>query len=117
MTHLEYFQLSSDLQQLLKKIPLHWGAVQNDALDCKIKMFQIKTFSDLEVQIENLLEDHKNYFRRRWFLWKCAQCDEYIFCTNQNVIPNPNSRDQAYDIEFNGKIGRASCRERVSRLV
>lgn len=101
MIFLEYLQLSSDLQQLLKIIPLHWGAIQNDALDCKIKMFQIKSFADLEIQIENLSEGHKNYFRRRWFLWKCAQCDEYIFCTNQNVNPNLNCKSQDYDIEFN----------------
>jgi hypothetical protein len=102
MTHREYFQLSSDLQQLLKTIPLHWGAIQNDGIDCKIKMFQIKSFAELEKQIQNLTEENKNYLRRRWFLWKCAQCDEYIFCTNQNVTPNPNSKDQGYDITFNG---------------
>ena len=102
MTHREYFQLSSDLQQLLKTIPLHWGAIQNDGIDCKINMFQIKTFAELENQIQNLTEENKNYLRRRWFLWKCAQCDEYIFCTNQNVTPNPNSKDQGYDITFNG---------------
>ncbi len=102
MTHQEYLKLSADLQQLLKAIPLHWGAIQNDGMDCKIKMFQINSFAELENQIQNLLEDEKNYFRRRWFLWKCAQCDEHIFCRKQNVKPNPNSKDQGYDIEFNG---------------
>ncbi len=102
MTHQEYHQLSSDLQQLVKKIPLHWGAIQNDRTDFKMNMFQIHSFAELEIQIQNLSEEDKNYFRRRWFLWKCAQCDEYLFCTNQNVKPNPNTKDQAYDIEFNG---------------
>lgn len=102
MTHPEYLQLSSDLQQLLKTIPLHWGEIQNDGMDCKIKMFQIHSFADLEIQIQSLSEEDKNYFRRRWFLWKCAQCDEYLFCTNQNVTPNPNPKDQDYDIEFHG---------------
>lgn len=101
MTHQEYLQLSSDLQQLVKNIPLHWGAIQNDGMDSKIKMFQINSFTALENTIQNLSEANKNYFRRRWFLWKCAQCDEYIFCMNNNVTPNPNPRDQAYDIEFN----------------
>jgi len=102
MTHPEYLQLSTDLQQLLKTIPLHWGAIQNDVMDCKMDMFQVNTFAELEIRIQNLPEDDKNYFRRRWFLWKCAQCDEYIFCTNHNVTQYPNSKDQAYDIEFNG---------------
>ena len=100
MTHQEFQRLSSDLQQLVKIIPLHWGAIQNDKKDIKIDMFQIHSFANLEDQIKDLFENDKNYFRRRWFLWKCAQCDEYIFCMNTNVLPNPNSRDQAYDIEF-----------------
>lgn len=102
MKHPEYLQLSSDLQLLLKTIPIHWGAIQNDGMDCKIKMFQIHSFTDLEIEIQNLSEEDKNYFRRRWFLWKCAQCDEYLFCANVNVAPNPNAKDQGYDIEFNG---------------
>jgi hypothetical protein len=102
MTHPEYLQLSADLQQLLKTIPLHWGEIQNDGMDCKIMMFQIHSFAELEIQIQSLSEEDKNYFRRRWFLWKCAQCDEHIFCANQNVTPNPNPKDQDYDIEFNG---------------
>ena len=102
MKHQEYLQLSTDLQQLAKTIPLHWGVIQNDVMDRKMDMFQIKSFAELERQIEELLEDDKNYFRRRWFLWKCAQCDEHIFCVNNNVTANPNSKDQAFDIEFNG---------------
>jgi len=102
MTHQEYLQLSSDLQELVKIIPLHWGTIQNDRTDSKMNMFQINSFAELENRIQDFADNDKNYFRRRWFLWKCAQCDEYIFCTNSNVSPNPNSRDQAYDIEFNG---------------
>jgi hypothetical protein len=102
MTHQEYLQLSADLQQLLKTIPLHWGAIQNDGMDCKIKMFQINSFAELEIRIQDLPEEDKNYFRRRWFLWKCAQCDEYLFGLNHNVTPNPNPKGQDYDIEFNG---------------
>lgn len=102
MTHQEYLQLSSDLQQLVKTIPLNWGAIQNDGTDHKVDMFQIYSFAELEIGIKDLSNDDKNYFRRRWFLWKCAQCDEYIFCINDNVLPNPNARDQEYDVEFNG---------------
>jgi len=101
MTTTEYLQLSTDLQQLARIIPLHWGSIQNDGTDKKINMFQIHSFTDLEVQISALRDDAKNYLRRRWFLWKCAQCDEHIFCMNNNVTANPNPRDQAYDIEFN----------------
>ena len=101
MTQNEYIKLSNDLQQLAKIIPLQWGNIQNDGTDNQINMFQIHSFEELETQISSLSDNSKNYFRRRWFLWKCAQCDEYIFCTNTNVTPNPNTRDQGYDIEFN----------------
>jgi hypothetical protein len=101
MTHIEYQKLANDLQQLAKIIPLQWGNIQNDGTDKQINMFQILSFEELEKQIANLSDNSKNYFRRRWFLWKCAQCDEHIFCINNNVIPNSNPRDQGYDIEFN----------------
>lgn len=102
MTQQEYLKLSNDLQELARIIPLNWGCIQNDDYDKEIEMFQIHSFSELEAQIIHLNEKAKNYFRRRWFLWKCAQCDEHIFCRNVNTKPNPNAKDQAYDIEFNG---------------
>ena len=101
MTPNKFQQLSKDLQSLVKIIPLNWGAVQNDSTDCQINMFKIDTFSELEQQIASLTEASKSYFRRRWFLWKNAQCDEYLFCLNKNVIQNPNAKDQSYDLEFN----------------
>ena len=101
MTQNEYIKLSNELQQLARIIPLQWGNIQNDGADKQINMFQIHSYEELENEIANLSDNSKNYFRRRWFLWKCAQCDEHIFCMNDNVSPNPNSRDQGYDIEFN----------------
>ena len=101
MTQDNYVNLSKDLQKLAKIIPLQWGNIQNDHLDNKIDMFRINNFNELERQISNLCDNSKNYFRRRWFLWKCAQCDEHIFSMNNNVKQNPNAKDQSYDIEFN----------------
>lgn len=100
MTVQEYLILSSDLQQLAKIIPLHWGAIQNNTADGQIDMFSIDSFEALEKAIICLPDASKIYFRRRWFLWKCAQCDEYIFCSNVDVTANPNSKDQDYDVEF-----------------
>lgn len=97
----EYEKLAKDLQDLARIIPLRWGNIQNDRIDRKINMFNIHSFSELENAINHLEEFSKTYYRRRWFLWKCAQCDEYLFYRNNNVKPNPNPRDQSYDIEFN----------------
>lgn len=100
MTENEYLKLSRELKELAKNIPLKWGNIQNDRTDKQLKLFEINSYDELETRLVNLNDSSKIYFRRRWFLWKCAQCDEYIFCLNNNVKPNPNPRDQAYDIEF-----------------
>lgn len=101
MTKNQFEQLANDLQHLQRTIPVHWGCIQNNGTDNKINMFQISSFNALEKEIANLSENDKKYHRRRWFLWKCAQCDEHLFAMNSNVLQNPNTRDQNYDIEFN----------------
>lgn len=102
MSESEFNILSCDLTNLLHNIPLKWGGVQNNNMDDKIHMFQIGSYEQLEREIRGLSEFERAYFRRRWFLWKCSQCDEYLFATNQNVTPNPNKYDKKYDIEING---------------
>ncbi len=101
MTIEEFNILSKDLQNIVKSIPLHWGQTQNNNTDSQINMFAIKTYNELEAAVVSLSEEKKNYFKRRWFLWQCSKCDEFLFCLNENVKPNPNKRDQSYDIEFN----------------
>ena len=101
MTNTEFAQLSEDLQSLVKMVPSNWGFVQNDQLDSQIDLFNIHNFSELERHLTALSDESKNYFRRRWFIWKNAQCDEHLFCTNANVTANRNPKDQTYDIEFN----------------
>lgn len=92
------------MRSLARIIPLHWGAVQNNLFDSNINMFEIDSFEQLEYEIKNLSPELQNYFRRRWYLWKCAKCDEYLFNLNPNVEPNPNPRDQKYDIMFDGEV-------------
>lgn len=102
MNEQSFLQLSNELRTLARKIPLHWGNVQNDRTDDIINMFDIDSYSKLEMALTNLPEEQKNYLRRRWYLWKCSQCDEYLFCVNDNVDKNPNPYDKAYDIRING---------------
>ena len=42
--------------------------------------------------------------KRKWYLDKCARCDEYLFGLNPNVTPNPNPYDKRFDLTFEGKI-------------
>lgn len=104
MNEYEFRQLSGDLHRLAVKIPLHWGNVQNNKTDDKINMFKINSYSELELALEQLSEEQKNYLRRRWYLWKCSQCDEYLFYVNGNVEKNPNQYDKSYDVRINGHI-------------
>lgn len=94
-----------DLRNIAKKIPLHWGRIQNNSYDDKIDMFKIDTYEELESAIASLDESRKNYLRRRWYLWKCSQCDEYLFYCNNNAEQNPNRFDKAYDVMFDHSIG------------
>lgn len=102
MTNSEYHILSKELQSLVKSIPLNWGRVQNNKTDYKIDMFNCTTLDALEKEIKNLQNVDKNYFIRRWFLWRCSQVDEYLFYKENNVNKNPNRKDQSWDIVFNG---------------
>jgi hypothetical protein len=102
MDQQNFEQLSTNLQSIVKIIPLKWGNIQNNDWDSKLNLFEINDYQTLEKNISDFDEAIKNYFRRRWFIWKCAQCDEHIFCENLNVIANPNAKAQDYDIEFNG---------------
>ena len=104
MTNDEFVKLSADLRELARIVPLRWGAVQNNEYDGLVDMFRLDTFAELEVAIKSLDENVKQYFRRRWYMWKCAQCDEHIFCENDGVVPNPNSKDQGWDIDIAGVV-------------
>ena len=101
MLQQNFINLTKELQQIVKQIPLHWGKVQNDETDAQLNIFKIDDYATLENAIANFDHETKNYFIKRWFIYKCAVCDEHIFCLNENATPNPQKRDQTYDIEFN----------------
>lgn len=103
MNQNEFDSLSADLRTLAANIPLRWGAVQNNHTDDNINMFAIRSYSELENQISRLSDEKKNYLRRRWYLWKCSECDEYLFYKNDNVVKNPNRYDKTWDVRINGK--------------
>lgn len=102
MTASVFDVLSDDLRTLASNIPLRWGVVQNNQYDHLIDMFSCPTFQSLENALAPYDETVKQYFRRRWYMWQCAQCDEYLFCENEGVVHNPNPRDQSWDIDIRG---------------
>lgn len=102
MNEVEYISLRDSLLKIASTIPRNWGRIQNDNTDSKINMFKLNDYSSLLRAIENCSPETKQYFKRRWFLWKCAQCDEYLFYRNADINKNTNPYDQKWDIEFFG---------------
>jgi len=103
MEEIAFNKLSSDLRYLASRIPLQWGQIQNNNTDDIIDMFRIESYEELETKISMLNNDSKNYLRRRWYLWKCSECDEYLFYCNANVIKNPNKYDKSFDVQIKDK--------------
>lgn len=103
----EFEMLSSDLRRIAPIIPLNWGHVQNNPYDYELKkvcnIFAIKSLDELEYNISRFDDDHKNYYRRRWYLLRCADCDEFLFYNNPGVEHNPERRDKKWDIRINGR--------------
>ena len=104
MNATQFQELSSRLSSLIGLVPLRWGAIQNDLFDSKLDIFKVDTFSQLESAIKEFTPKLQNYLKRKWYLEKCARCDEYLFGLNPNVTPNPNPHDKRFDLTFEGKI-------------
>lgn len=100
MNATQFQELSSILSSLIGQIPLRWGAIQNDLFDSKLDTFKVDTFSQLESAIKEFTPKLQNYLKRKWYLEKCAKCDEYLFGLNPNVTPNPNPHDKKFDLIF-----------------
>ncbi len=102
MNDQEFRSLSAQLSEVAKNIPTRWGRIQNNRIDSKINMFVYNSYSELDHAISGLEESIQTYYRRRWFLWKCAQCDEYLFYQCDGIRKNPNFKDADWDIELFG---------------
>ena len=98
----EFKILSESLRKLAKEIPLHWGGVQNNRTDDKINMFQISTYEELIDALRGKSEYVQQNQKRRWYLWQCARCDEYLFYHKGKSIHNPNRYDKSWDVRFVG---------------
>ena len=99
----EYLFLSKHLQDIADKMPNSWGAVQNNLYDSTVNIFGCNTLESLLESTKHLSQDIRTYLLRRWFLWKCSKCDEYLFYRHTDVTQNPNFRDKDWDIEFFGR--------------
>ncbi len=97
--------LSNELREVAAHIPLNWGRVQNDLFDGELKarcnIFDIASLAELEANISDFDDEHKTYYKRRWYVLQCANCDEYLFYCNEDVGKNPDKFDKSWDIKIN----------------
>ena len=104
MDQTQYASLSQDLRRVAKDIPLNWGHIQNNFYDNQLRqvcnIFAIMSLDELEGYIAGFDDDHKNYYRRRWYMVRCADCDEYLFYCNPGVEHNPERKDKEWDIRI-----------------
>jgi hypothetical protein len=103
----QFKTLSNDLRRIAPLIPLRWGHIQNNRYDDELKkycnIFAVFSKDELENSIASFDLDHKNYYRRRWYILRCSDCDEYLFYKNEGVEHNPDRFDKRWDIRI-GKI-------------
>lgn len=108
MTGSQFQTLSADLRKVAPQIPLKCGHIQNNTYDNELKVycdiFEVMSLSDLCSYISHFDENHQTYYKRRWYLLRCADCDEYLFYKNKNVEHNPIRFDKEWDIEINNHI-------------
>lgn len=108
MNDSEFQSLSSDLRSIATHIPITWGHIQNNAYDNELKkvcnIFSIMSLSELNAKIAQFDEVHRTYYKRRWYLLRCADCDEFLFYKNSNVEHNPNRYDKEWDIKINNHL-------------
>lgn len=101
MNSIAFQKLAKELQTIVKEIPLRWGSVQNNATDASVNMFAINDYDTLSIAIHHLTLEQQFYLKRRWFLWQCSKCDEYLFALNKSVLLNQNPLSKDFDIQFN----------------
>lgn len=108
MTQEQFSTLSQDLRTIVPKIPLNWGHIQNNGYDSELKrycnIFAIMSLAELQRHISRFDVEHQNYYLRRWYLLRCADCDEYLFYINPNIEHNPDRYDKEWDIKINNHI-------------
>ena len=104
----QFDRLSTNLRSVVHRIPPEWGHIQNNVYDKALErvcnIFDIIELSEFERYISGFDDDHKKYYLRRWFVLRCADCDEFLFYKHEGVEHNPNPYDKKWDIRINNSI-------------
>lgn len=98
----DYLNAVNEVRKAAKKMPLEWGAVQNNAMDYKSNgVFFTKRLDDFNEKIQGLSKNERQYALRRWYIMRCSECDEWLFTKNKIVTKNPFPKDKEWDFKIN----------------
>jgi hypothetical protein len=104
----QFVALTQHLNSLCHVVPYQWGRTQIKEFDRKLpKLFEYQTYDELNVGIDlNVVrglipddEDQKNYYRHRWYVYRCSLGDEYVF----KSLPNIAAAGR-YNLELKGAV-------------
>lgn len=108
LTQYQFDSISEELRGLVLEIPLKWGHVQNKEYDDKLKkvcnIFDEYSLADFKKRISVFDPEQIQYYLRRWFILRCAECDEYLFYLNHGVSHNQNRYDKKWDIKIDDVV-------------
>lgn len=104
----QFLLLSQGLSQVAEDIPAKWGRVQNDQDDDALKPFcdiyTVMSLQELERHIAGFGPKRQQYYKRRWYSVRLADCDEYLFYRHPGVEHNPEQRSKEWDIQIYGNL-------------
>ena len=108
LTQAQFETISQGLRVIASRIPLEWGHIQNNAYDNELakvcNIFEVLSLSEFEKKITSFNADHQQYYLKRWFAVRCANCDEYLFYKNDGVTHNPNQFDKKLEIDIKDRV-------------
>jgi hypothetical protein len=99
----EQFQKLKNELSHIKELPVGWGGrKQNNFDDDKVNLFSINEYDILIESIKNFDEKTKDYYKKRWFMIKVSDCDEYLISKLPETIKNPNKYSKRFDFIIKG---------------
>lgn len=107
ITKEEFNSLSAHLQSISSIVPYKWGRMQSRDIDRRLpKLFEYETYQELNDAIQYNVnrrilsdnDDENNYYRHRWFVYKCSLVDEFLFYSLPDVVGI--DKNPWYDITF-----------------
>lgn len=98
----EYAKVVESIRSSALRIPFKWGKIQNNEMDSITKkIFHWEDTDSILSDLRGYDNSVISYALRRWYIYKCSECDEYIFSKHDSVIKNPIYKDKRWDIKIN----------------